>query len=158
MFDIAQWCLNMDATGPVKIIPPNDPKAVRGIKMYYANGVEMVHEDFGRGWGVRFIGSEGSMDISREYLETTPGTILQDVEKMKLPNFENHYQDWLLAIKNRTQTICDVEVGHRSATICNIANIGYDLGRPLEWDPKNEEFKNDEEANAMKTRKNRKYE
>lgn len=158
MFDIAQWCLNMDATGPVKIIPPDDPKAVRGIKMYYANGVEMVHEDFGRGWGVRFIGSEGSMDISREYLETTPATILQDVEKIKLPKIENHYQDWLMAIRNRTQTICDVEVGHRSATICNIANIGYDLGRPLEWDPKKEEFKSDEEANAMKTRKNRKYE
>ena len=161
MFDIAQWALGMDHTGPIRYIPPADKNAVRGLRMFYANGVEMVHEDFGRGWGVRFIGSEGTMDISRKYLETNPSNILtaqlKDSDVRLYDTKDNHYQDWLDAIKNRTQPICDVEVGHRSATICNIANITYQLGRSLEWDPKKEQFKGDAEANALRSRVNRKY-
>lgn len=160
MFDIAQWCLGMDRTGPVKYIPPQDPTAVRGLQMYYENGLEMVHEDFGRGWGVRFIGEDGSMDVSRQYLETTPGEILidmgVDVEAVFKRN-GNHYQNWIDAIKSREQPLCDVETGHRSASICNIANIAYELREPLDWDPAKEKFTNNRQANKMRKRKPRKY-
>ena len=121
----------------------------------------MIHEDFGRGWGVRFIGSKGTMDVSRSYLETTPANLLTtDLSnaKVKLYNSNgNHLQDWVDATKSRTQPICDVETGHRSATVCNIANIAYNLGRPLEWDPKKEKFMGDSEANKMRGRKDRKF-
>lgn len=161
MFDIAQWALGMDHSGPVRYIPPSDTSSVRGLRMFYANGVEMVHEDFGRGWGVRFIGSEGTMDISRSYFETNPEHIKTAIPKdsdIRLYNSNgNHYQDWLDAIKNRTQPICNVETGHRSASICNIANIAYQLGRTLEWDPVNEQFKGDVEANTLRSRVNREY-
>jgi len=160
MFDIAQWCLGMDKTGPVSYIPPKDPKAVRGLQMFYENGIEMVHEDFGRGWGCRFIGTEGTMDISRSYLETTPANILMPNggdPKEQLKDRGNHYENWLTAIKNRGEVICNVETGHRSATVCNVANIAYELGRPLQWDPVKEKFKGDGKANKMRKRKNRKY-
>ncbi|MGB5820315.1 MAG: Gfo/Idh/MocA family oxidoreductase [Saonia sp.] len=161
MFDIVQWALDMDRSGPIEYIPPTDPKAVRGLKMYYDNGVEMVHEDFGRGWGVRFVGTEGTLDISRSYLETDPPNILTAELKSSDTHLynskDNHYQDWLDAIKNRTQPICDVETGHRSASICNIANIAYRLGRPLSWNPEREKFKGDVEANRLRGRKNRKF-
>jgi predicted dehydrogenase len=160
MFDIAQWCLGMDRTGPVKYIPPQDPKAVRGLKMYYENGIEMVHEEFGRGWGVRFIGENGTMDVSRQYLETTPGEILTDmgvdVEEVFKRN-GNHYQNWIDAIKSRNQPLCDVETGHRTSTICNIANIAYELNDTLDWDPVKEKFTNNRQANKMRKRKPRKY-
>jgi hypothetical protein len=68
---------------------------------------------------------------------------------------KDHYQDWLDSIKSRKQPVCHVEIGHRSATVCNIANIAYQLGRSLQWDPEKEVFLNDEEANAMKTGPNR---
>src|ERR1043166_9070665 len=42
-FDIAQWGLGMDESGPVEIIPPTDPKATKGVRYIYANGVEMIH-------------------------------------------------------------------------------------------------------------------
>jgi len=160
MFDIAQWCLGMDNTGPVSYIPPKDPKAVRGLQMFYENGIEMVHEDFGRGWAVRFIGSDGEMDVSRSFLETTPANILMPNGGDPKEQFQgrgNHYQDWIDAIKNRGKTICPIEVGHRTATVCNVANIAYELGRPLEWDPIKEKFKGDGKANKMRKRKNRKY-
>jgi len=59
MFDIAQWGLGMDDSGPVELIPPTDRNAVRGLRMIYENGIELRHEDFDRGWAVRFIGTEG---------------------------------------------------------------------------------------------------
>ena len=132
-----------------------------GLKMYYENGIEMVHEDFGRGWGVRFIGTEGSMDVSRQYLETDPSSILKnDGGKSHTELFEargNHYQNWLTAMKDRTQPVCGVEIGHRSATVCNIANIAYQLNRPLNWDPKTEKFKADAEANDLRSFTYRKF-
>lgn len=159
MFDIAQWGLGMDHTGPVEWIPPKDPKAVRGLKMIYENGIEMVHEDFGRGWGVRFIGSEGTLDVSRQYLDSNPENIvsaeIKSGETRLYDSQENHYQDWINAIKKRSKPICHAEVGHRSASICNIANIAYWLNRPLKWDPVKEKF-NDKQANKLRKKKYRK--
>ncbi|WP_149303294.1 Gfo/Idh/MocA family protein [Pareuzebyella sediminis] len=159
MFDIAQWGLGKDRSGPVRFIPPKDRSAVRGMRMIYDNGIEMVHEDFGRKWGVRFIGSKGNLDISRSYLETDPPNILTANvgDATQLKSRGNHYQNWLDAIKTRTQPLCDVEIGHRSASVGNICNIAYQLGRTLEWDPVKERFKRDKEANKMRSRENRKY-
>ncbi len=161
MFDIAQWGIGMDNSGPMRYVPPTDRTAVRGLRMFYENGIEMVHEDFGRGWGVRFIGSEGSLDVSRKYLDTNPENILsaelKDSDTRLYDSGGNHYQDWLNAIKNNTKPLCDVETGHRSASICNIANIAYQLGRPLNWDTEEQHFKGDAEANALRTRTNRVY-
>ncbi len=161
MFDIAQWGLGMDDSGPVTFNPPKDSNAQRGMQMFYANGVEMVHEDFGRGWGVRFIGSKGTIDISRDYFESNPKELMKiRDEDISMPLYrvkKDHYEDWLDSIKSREQPICNVEIGHRSATVCNIANIGYQLGRSLTWDPIEQHFVNDEEANAMKASKNRMF-
>src|SRR5262249_7691981 len=41
-FDIAQWGLGMDESGPVEIIPPEDPKASIGVRYVYANGVTVT--------------------------------------------------------------------------------------------------------------------
>ena len=153
MFDIVQWGLGMDRSGPVEYVPPEDPGAVRGLRMTYANGIEMVHEDFGRGWAVRFMGTEGSIDISRKFFETTPAKLvdaeLKPGDVRLYDTGGNHYQDWLDAIRRRTQPVCDVQTGHRSATVCNVANIAYRLNRPLRWNPESETFADDAEANAL---------
>lgn len=152
MFDIAQWGLGMDHTGPVELVPPADPGAKRGLVFRYANGVEMVHEDFGRGWAVRFIGSEGSLDVSREFLDSNPAAIVgKELSATDKPLYrsDNHYQDWIDCMKTRQLPICDVEIGHRTASVCNIANIAYRVRRPLRWDPVKERFAGDGEANKM---------
>ena len=69
---------------------------------------------------------------------------------------EDHYKDFLNAIRTRVKPICDVETGHRTATVGNIGNIAYQLKRPLKWNPKKEKFKNDAEANGMLSRPQRK--
>ncbi|MCB0632099.1 MAG: Gfo/Idh/MocA family oxidoreductase [Lewinella sp.] len=159
MFDIAQWGLGMDHTGPVQFIPPTDRNAKRGLRMIYDNGVEMVHEDFGRGWAVRFIGSEGTLDVSRSFLDSKPESIvtaeLKGSDTRLYDTKENHYQDWIQAMKNRSKPICDVEIGHRSASVCNLANIAYWLGEPLTWDPAKEKFKGNGQANKLRGKKYR---
>jgi predicted dehydrogenase len=159
MFDIAQWALDMDNSGPVEFIPPTDPGAKRGLRMIYANGVEMVHEDFGRGWAVRFIGEKGSLDISRGFLDSNPEEIVKHPigeNERRLYRSDDHYQDWLNCVKNRQMPICDVETGHRSASVCNLANIAYWLNRPLRWDPVRERFIGDGKANKLLGKKYRK--
>ena len=41
------------------------------------------------------------------------------------------------------------EIGHRTASMCHMANIAMRLERPLKWDPDKEQFINDDEANRM---------
>jgi predicted dehydrogenase len=151
MFDIAQWGLDMDSSGPVKFYPP-DGKEYKSLTMVYDNGIIMKHEDFGRGFGVRFIGSQGTLDISRNYLDSNPApiatTVIPDHEQ-RLYKSLDHYQDWLDGIKNNKQPICDVETGHRTSSLCCIANIAYWLNRPLTWNPKKEQFRKDREANKL---------
>ena len=158
MFDIAQWALDMDDSGPVLFLPPSDPTATRGLKMIYDSGIELVHEDFGRGWAVRFIGSKGQLDVSRSFLDSDPAEIakmeIRSGEK-RVYHSDDHYSDWLSAIKTRKQPICDVETGHRSSSVCNLANIAYQLRIPLRWDPVKEKFAKNREANALRTKKYR---
>jgi predicted dehydrogenase len=151
MFDIAQWGLDMDESGPVKIFPP-DGKEHQYLTMVYKNGIVMKHQDFGRGFGVRFIGTKGTLNISRDYIDSDPVNIATaeiKPDEIHLYKSDDHYKDWLNAIKNNTQPICPAETGHRTSSVCSIANIAYWLNRPLQWDPKHEKFKHDDEANAL---------
>lgn len=151
MFDIAQWGLGMDRSGPVKLFPP-DGKVFKTLTMVYDNGVVMKHEDFGRKYAVRFIGEKGSLDISRSFIDSNPANIATTVigaNDKRLYASEDHYQDWIDAIKNNRAPICDVETGHRTSSLCCLANIAYWLSRPLEWDPAKEQFVDDKKANKL---------
>jgi len=61
---------------------------------------------------------------------------------------------WLDCVRrqNPKDLNAPVEVGHRSATMCHLANIAMELGRKLKWDPVAEQFIDDDEANRMTCR------
>ncbi|MBS1661682.1 MAG: Gfo/Idh/MocA family oxidoreductase [Bacteroidetes bacterium] len=155
MFDIAQWGLDKDSTGPVEIIAP-DGKDHPFLTFRYADGITMTHEDFGKRNAVRFIGSKGTIDVQRGKLETTPAGLKDKVigpNEKRVYFSDNHYKDFLKAVRNRTRPICDIETGHRSATVGNLGNIAYQLKRSLKWDPEKETFAHDKEANHLLGRK-----
>jgi len=155
MFDIVQWALGTDNTGPVTFTPPREPNAVRGLSMVYADGVEVVHDDFCRGNAVRFEGEKGVLTVSREFLDSNPANIVSATigkSETHLYKSEHHQQDWIDAIKQNTLPVCDAEIGHRSASICHIANIAYELNRPLSWNPQDEVFLGDDEANLKRSK------
>ena len=158
MFDIAQWGLDMDNSGPVELIPPTDNSG-KGLTYRYPNGVTMVHEPVEGKQFCQFIGTEGEVKVARGELTTTPASLkdktIGEGEK-RVYYSDNHYKDFLDAIRSRKNPICDVEVGHRTATVCNIGNIAYELKRPLRWNPDKEKFEGDAEANQRLSRPMRK--
>ena len=152
MFDIAQWGLDMDNSGPTSLTPGADGK---GLVYQYANGVQMHHTPVDGKQFCQFIGTEGEVKVARGELTTTPATLKDKVigaNEKHVYFSDNHYKDFLDAIKSRKPPICDVEVGHRTATVCNIGNIAYLLGRPLRWNPNTEQFDGDAEANKLLSR------
>lgn len=152
MFDIVQWALDMDSSGPVEVIAP-DGGAHPYLTYRYENGITMTHEKWEWNNAILFEGTDGRwLKVQRGKLETNPASlkdrVIGETEK-HVYHSEDHYKDFLNAMRKRTRPICDVETGHRTASVCNIGNIAYRLQRRLEWDPVNESFKNDHEANAL---------
>ena len=154
MFDIVQWALDMDQSGPVKVSAPQG-KDQPYLTYTYANGITMTHQPWEWNSGVEFVGTEGTLRSARKKLETSKPELKDRVigpNEKHVYKSENHYIDFIQAIRNRTMPICDVEVGHRTASVCNIGNIAYAVNKSLEWNPKTEKF-NDAEANALLGRK-----
>lgn len=142
-FDIAQWGLGADESGPVEIIPPADPSKGTGLKFIYANGVPLIHGDeYAPGKkvdGVVFVGSKGRIQVNRGKISADPEEILKTPSEeisVKLYKSPGHQRDWLDCIKSRKRPICDVEVGARSVTVCHLANIAYWTGQKFKWDAK----------------------
>ena len=153
-FDIAQWALDMDGSGPVLIEPPPENETT-GLKFTYANGVAMYH---GGPSGCTFEGTEGAIYVDRNKLESTPKSILEKPiadNDQRVYFSDNHARNWLDCIKSRKDPICTAEIGSRSAAVCHLANIGYELRRKLKWDPKKEQFPGDDEANKLLVRPTR---
>jgi predicted dehydrogenase len=77
MFDIAQWGLGMDESGPVEIIPAGfgDTKY---LTYKYASGVVMTEEPFNEQQtkGVKFWGDKGWIEISRGHFEASDESLL----------------------------------------------------------------------------------
>lgn len=165
-FDIAQWAMKMDHGGPVDVIPPADPKKGKGLKFVYAFGVEMIHDEFEKdkdGKEIKadcvFEGTDGMILVSRNGIRSLPDTILKepltDKDERVYPSTE-HKNNWLDCIKSGKATICPAEVGHRSASICHLGNIGYRIGRRLKWNPDKEQFIGDDDVNKLLRREPRK--
>lgn len=150
-FDIAQWGMGMDESGPVEIIPP-DGKGIKVLTYKYASGVTMTRDNAN---GVLFTGTKGKVETNRGHLKTWPDglkdTKLGPNEK-HLYESKNHYVDWLDAIRKRTKPVCDIETGLRSVSVCHLGNIAYKLGRPLKWDPQREEIIGDPDASKLLSR------
>jgi predicted dehydrogenase len=148
MFDIAQWGLGMDSSGPTELIYSEPGK---GLVYKYANGAEIIHRPMEGKQHCHFVGTDGEVFVARGELRTTPEPLKDKVFQegdYQVYVSTNHYKDFLNAIKTRKPPICDVETGHRTASVCNIGNITYQLQRSLKWDPEKEVF-DDKEANKL---------
>lgn len=154
MFDIVQWALEMDHSGPIAFIPPAMADAKSGLQYNYANGVQVYHKHWGQENAIQFIGTEGTIEVSRSKL-TFSNPKLKDLTfksaDKRVHYSSNHYADWIKSIKDRTSPVAPIEVGHRSATVCNAINIAYELQKEIKWNPQTEVFDNSY-ANLMKAR------
>ena len=154
MFDIVQWALDKDNSGPVSFVPPENPLATEGLHYTYADNVRVNHTSWGTFNAIQFVGSEGKLEVARGMLKPSNPKLIDykfDKNEKRVQAVDNHYQNWLDCIKTREKPICDVEIGHRTSSVCNAVNIAYELQKPLAWNPQTETF-NDGSANLMRGR------
>jgi len=153
-YDIVQWGIGSDDTGPVEIGWEEGKLAYR-----YANGVVVYGcpypgEPVGGSGGCTFVGTEGRIAMDREHLVSYPASIL---EKPLGPDDDHLYEttshsgNFLDCVRTRKQTICHAEVAHRAMSVILLGGIAEQLHRPLKWDPVKEEFLNDTQANEMRS-------
>ncbi len=161
-FDITQWALGMDESGPSEIIPPKDAKAERGLHYVYANGVVVHHSDKDDSGanvnGITFVGSDGKIFVNRGYLKSTPEDVIKQPlgsHDVRLYRSPGHQRDWIECIRSRRRPIADVEIGARSVTVCHLGNLAYWNHRKLRWDAEKWQFLDDTEANKWLDREHR---
>ena len=152
-FDIAQWGLGMDDSGPVQVIPPPDwEKAQSGVRLLYAQGTEVIHTP---GNGIWFYGTDGKVYVNRGKFELWKGSEQKasspkDCDavaaeyltnaKVRLYKSDDHKGDWLTCLHSRKRPICDVELGAHTVIVCHLVNLAYYHGQEMKWDPKKENF------------------
>jgi len=163
--DQIQAALGMDRTGPVEFWPLQD--APEGsVAFRYSTGTE-VRLELPVGdlqGGAMFIGEKGRIEITRNAFRTDPPNMIkelppaEEVEKWKRAQWQAkyHMQNWLDCMKSRATPLADVEIGHRSISVCHLANLARQLNRKLHWEPESERFTVDAEANDRLTRTPRK--
>ncbi|RJP28437.1 MAG: gfo/Idh/MocA family oxidoreductase [Candidatus Omnitrophota bacterium] len=151
-YDIVQWGLDADRTGPVEL----DMEEGRAVYRY-TNGVTVYgrpypDEKIGETGGGWFVGTEGRIGVDREHLVSHPAGIVErpiGANDIHLYHSDSHSGNFIDCIRSRKPTICDAETAHRSASVLLLGGIVQKLNRKLKWDPVKEEFINDEEANQL---------
>ena len=155
--DIAQWGLGMDESGPISVETTAPTRYNKDgwfevpefgqVTYKYANGVTLICGQSQRG-GTTFEGEKGTIYVNRGRLESKPEEIIKEPLKendVHLYVSKNHHQNWLDCIKTRKPPIADVEIGHRSATVCHLGNIAIRTNKKITWDPAKEEIVGDAE-------------
>ncbi len=180
--DQIQWALGMDGSGPVEVWTegePFNPPLHRGenggrtpgnhrepkVFMRYPGDIIM---ELGEAplWGGRFIGEKGSITIERGEFSSDPPELTEEPlenPEIEVYRSEHHWRNWIDCVKSREDPIAPVEVGHRTATVCHLANIARwvsqvtgETDEHLMWDPEQEKFTNSQWGNHFLDRPRRK--
>jgi predicted dehydrogenase len=151
-YDIVQWGVGADDTGPVEIHLENGNPVFR-----YANGVEVFGcpppgAVWDEGGGACFIGTEGKIAVGRSKLSSDPPEIVKETPGMGHTGVyysTSHAGNFLECVRTRQRTISDEETAHRAASMLLLGGIAMRLGRTLKWDPDKEEFPDAPDANRL---------
>ncbi len=148
--DVIQWALKVDESGPVEIWPegtgPNCP-----VHLLYANGVLVRLDSKGLGSGGAFTGEGGVITVERGAYKVEPKSLTpaKGSKDEQPERTDRHMDNWINCIISREKPVADVEIGHRSCTVCHLVNIARWTGRRLKWDAKAERFIGDPEADRL---------
>jgi myo-inositol 2-dehydrogenase / D-chiro-inositol 1-dehydrogenase len=179
--DIAQWALNMDESGPVSVqghgtAPSKDPNSFNchphfEVTYTYANGSNgtpgthlVCHDGPPENFiarpnnnGALFEGEDNKwIFVSRERIIASDRRLIDEPLPSgapRLPTASSHMGNFIECVRTRRQPISNVNVGHRSVTVCHLGNIAIRFfpNQRLTWDPREERFTGEhaEEANRQ---------
>ncbi len=134
------------------------------ITATYANGNQMIVQD-GPDNGIWFEGEDGKIFVNRGRLTGKPIEELTEAERQWLDEEVvklylgmqpgDHMRHFFDCLKQRKFTISDPFTHHRTMTACHLCNLAILLKRKLQWDPQKEDFVGDQQASALRSRRQR---
>ena len=180
VMSIVLWCLDADRQTPVLVeatgTPPNRglwdcPPVMKVVYTFKDPDWQLIWEQPGDvrgsgGFGMVFHGERDTLVVcrdgtripaekkAREFKVPAGGVEVYRMARHADYNM-NHKEDWFQAIRTGRKPCMDIETGHRVATMNNLGNLSYLLGRKLPWDARREEVPGDEHANRMLSRPQR---
>ncbi len=152
--DMCQWANRADDTSPVEYCPAENGQA----SARYANGVKLVVRN--DGWlplgscPVRFEGDQGWVETgdSGKLIVSSPALLAgRKVAEIGGYPATFHIRDFLNCVKSRGKPRASADVACYSHIACHASNIAIFLDRKLAYDPKNNVFLGDEEANRLRS-------
>ncbi len=144
-FGAAMFAMGLESTGPVEVLPPGNGNQY--LTYVFANGIRLYHSP-----------GKGDITVKGTNGEATRRTRLEVPSNFKMPNYKaggGIRGDFLHCVKTRERPFRDVEFGHRTATICHLGNIMYQIRRKIKFDPVKERVIGDDEADRMLDRPKR---
>jgi predicted dehydrogenase len=169
--DIAYWAIGLKAPREVEGKALSQPIpggyttfAEYEVKYTYANGIVLlVHttkddniygeivNPKGQRNGIRFEGTGGWIWVNRHEITASDPELLRaplpsDAVRLYVSN--DHMGNFFDCVRSRKLPICDVETGHRSATMCHLGAIALRTGKKLVWDYDLEQFVGDNSHTA----------
>ncbi len=107
---------------------------------------------------VKFVGSEGSVEVGDDGIEVKLGGVVSPTEKIKRTrgiDAQTHARNFFDCVRSRKPTITNPDVMMHSHIASFAASFSWILGRKLTFDPVKNEFINDAEANSLRSRPER---
>jgi len=161
MFSVVSWAMGADQTGPATIESTGreDPENIYDVPVEMSVRYEFADPPFVLTWeqpgtgglNLELTGSEATLSGFWRFAVTQGEADLSPTrpDETRLYRSNNHFGNWFDCIAARKRPACDVETGHRVTSLSHLGNIAYLTGRKLRWDPVNERFIGDDEANRL---------
>lgn len=170
--DIAGWgCpevfekpFELEGTGVLPTEGMTDTWISWHLMMQWASGLKLDYSNSGQPneQGCKFIGDQGWVHVNRRGIWAEPASLLtvklkpSDTHLHASPDYANpytgHTADFFRSVRTRQDPVSPIEEGHAASTLGNVSDIALRLGRKLKWDPTQDRFVGDDEANAMCSR------
>jgi hypothetical protein len=162
--DLCQWANRSDHTTPIEY-----EATPTSIIARYANGVKMVCDFLPTAFGnrdpqyhtftgtcpVRYEGDEGWVETGDDSAIVLSDNLAKSRQRLFTGtglSSASHGRNFFDCVRSRAMPVCNQDIMRRSHITCFAAQLSWQLGRKLRFDPLKEEFINDEEANRMRTR------
>jgi predicted dehydrogenase len=167
--DIARWALRVDSPAKVsgmgrKLFFKDDQQTPDTMNVTFDFGARLIQFEM-RIWnpygmneqanGVAVYGAEGMIHIGRwprqwgHRLYDRDGKLVEDTSKTSTDPGNAHQRNFIDCVKSRHQPNAEIEVGHRSSSLCHLGNIVARTGRNIEFDAASERITGDAPADAM---------
>jgi predicted dehydrogenase len=164
--NIVSWCCALDDKNPVTVEATGDPytntvfdapKRLHARWQFKDPDIEVTWDQpgnrYGIEWGEKFIGDKDTLLVSGGDGGCDTEQKAKDFKVpaggVEVERSTDHRANWMECIRTRKKPISDINSLVNVVYMPVLALIAYQVGRKLQWDPKNHRFIGDEEANRF---------